>query len=137
MTSPERKPAPPGFLDSLRRLGANLLGTVHDRVELFAVELHEEKLRLMQLLLWLGAIAFAGVMALTFVSLTLVYLFWDSARLAVLGGLALFYLAALGGVALAFRRYLARQPRPFASTLSELKEDEACMHNENWPASAT
>ncbi len=131
MIMPSREPASPGFLDSLHRLGANLLGTVHDRVELFAVELHEEKVRLIQLLLWIGAIAFAGVMAMTFMSLTLVYLFWDSARLAVLGGLALFYLAAFGGAALAFRRYLTRLPRPFDGTLAEIKEDEACLRSEN------
>ena len=131
MITDERPPAPPGFLDSLRSLGANLLGTVHDRVELFTVELHEEKIRLVQLLIWIGAIAFAGVVALTFISLTLVYLFWDSARLAVLGGLAVFYAAALGGLAYAFKRYLARQPRPFDATLQELREDRSCMQNEN------
>lgn len=131
MSPPDREPAAPGFLDSLRGLGANLLGTVHDRVELFTVELHEEKVRLIQILLWIGAIAFAAVLAVTFTSLMLVYLFWDSARLAVLGGLAGFYLAALVASALAFRRYLARQPRPFDATLQELREDRACMRNEN------
>jgi uncharacterized membrane protein YqjE len=131
MSLPDREPAPPGFFDSLRGLGANLLGTVHDRVELFTVELHEEKVRLIQLLLWIGGIGFAAVMALTFVTLTLVYLFWDSARLAVLGGLAGFYLIALVAAALAFRRYLARQPRPFDATLQELREDRTCMRNES------
>jgi uncharacterized membrane protein YqjE len=131
MSLPDREPAPPGFLDSLRGLGANLLGTVHDRVELFTVELHEEKVRLIQVLLWIGAIGFAAVMALTFVSLTLVYVFWDTARIAVLGGLAGFYLLTLGGIAFAFRRYLARQPRPFDGTLQELREDRTCMRNES------
>ena len=131
MSLPERDPASPGFLDSLRGLGANLLGTVHDRVELFTVELHEEKVRFIQILLWIGGIAFAAVMAITFVSLTLVYLFWESARLAVLSGLAGFYLVALGAAALSFKRYLARQPRPFDATLQELREDRSCMQSEN------
>ena len=126
-----REPSSPGLLASLRGLGANLLGTVHDRVELFTVELHEEKVRLVQLLFWIGAIGFAAVMAMTFVSLTLVYLFWDSARLAVLGGLAAFYVAAFIACAFAFRRYLARQPRPFDATLTELREDRACMRDGN------
>jgi uncharacterized membrane protein YqjE len=131
MIRPEHDPAPAGFLDSLRGLGANLLGSVHDRVELFTVELHEERVRLVQILLWIGAIGFAGVMAMTFVSLTLVYLFWESARLAVLGGLAAFYVGTFVACALAFRRYLARQPRPFDGTLAELREDRACMRNGN------
>jgi uncharacterized membrane protein YqjE len=131
MIMSEREPASAGFLDSLRGLGANLLGTVHDRIQLFTVELHEERMRLIQVLLWIGAIAFAGVMAMTFVSLTLVYLFWETARLAVLGGLAVFYVAALVGTAFAFKRYLARQPRPFDATLQELREDRACMQPGN------
>lgn len=125
MAQPE--PALPGFLDSLRQLGANLLGSVHDRAELLAVELQEEKVRLVQTFVWICAAVFTGMMALTFVSLTLVYLFWDQARLAVLAGLALFYLAALGGIVAAFRRYLARQPRPFEATLEELREDRSCI----------
>src|SRR6478609_867701 len=131
MIMEEREPSPPGFLDSLRGLGANLLGTAHDRIELFTVELHEEKVRLVQLLIWIGAIGFAAVMAMTFITLTVVYLFWDSARFAVLGGFAIFYAATLVGTGLAFRKYLARQPRPFDATLQEIREDRACMQNEN------
>jgi uncharacterized membrane protein YqjE len=68
-------------------------------------------------------------MAVTFASLTVVYLFWESARLAVLGGLALLYTAALIAIIVAFRRYLARQPSPFAATLHEIGEDRACIRN--------
>jgi len=131
MIMEEREPASPGLLDSLRHLGSDLLGTAHDRIELFTIELHEEKYRLVQLLIWIGAIGFAAVMAMTFITMTVVYLFWESARLAVLGGFALFYAAALTGLALAFRRYLARQPRPFDATLQELREDRECMRSEN------
>lgn len=125
----EREPAP-GFLDSLRGLGSNLLGTVHDRAELFAVELHEEKLRLIQIFLWICATVFTAMMALTFVSITLVYLFWAEARMAVLIGLSAFYLVAFGGILISFRRYLARQPRPFDATLQELQEDRDAIGEE-------
>lgn len=131
MIMEERDPSPPGFLDSLRGLGANLLGTAHDRIELFTVELHEEKVRLVQILIWIGAIGFSAVMAMTFVTMTVVYLFWESARLAVLGGFAVLYAGTLTGLALAFRRYLKNQPRPFDATLQELREDRECMRSEN------
>lgn len=121
----------PGFLDSLRHLGAGLLGAIHERVELLAVELHEEKFRLIQIFVWISAAVFTGMMALTFASLTLVYLFWDGARLAVLGGLAGFYLVTLGVILAAFRRYLSRQPRPLAATLQELQDDRTCIRNAN------
>jgi len=131
MIMEERDPSSPGFLDSLRGLGANLLGTAHDRIELFTVELHEEKVRLVQMLIWIGAIGFTAVMAMTFVTMTVVYLFWESARLAVLGGFAVLYAGTLTGLALAFRRYLKRQPRPFDATLQELREDRECMRSES------
>jgi hypothetical protein len=34
-------------------------------------------------------------------------------------------------IVLAFRRYLARQPRPFSASLQEIKSDRACIRTEN------
>ena len=81
-------PAPPGILESFRTLGDSLLASAHDRVTLVSLELQEEKLRLIHIAFWVGAIVFTSMMAVTFASLVLVYLFWENARLAVLGGLA-------------------------------------------------
>lgn len=120
-----------GLLGSFRVLGDSLLGTVHDRLELFSIELHEEKFRLVQTFIWISAAVFTGMMAITFASLTLVYLFWESARLAVLGGLTLLYAAALVVIIVAFRRYLSRQPNPFAATLSEIGQDRACIQTKS------
>jgi uncharacterized membrane protein YqjE len=124
-------PVSAGFVKSLRALTDGLLASVQDRLELFAVELHEEKFRLIQIIVWISAAIFAGGMALTFASITLVYLFWDSARLTVLGGLTLLYTGALVAVVVAFLRYLARQPRPFAASLQEIKQDRACIRTTN------
>jgi hypothetical protein len=57
--------------------------------------------------------------------------FWQSARLAVLGGLAFLYIAAFVAPMIAFRRYLARQPKPFAATMCELATDRACIRTTN------
>ena len=122
-------PSPPGFLGSLRTLGDGLLATVQDRLELFSVELQEEKFRLIQIFVWITAAIFTGVMAITFASLTLVYLFWESARLAVLGGLTVFYAGALVAIIIAFRRFIARQPSPFSATRQEIGKDRACIRN--------
>ena len=118
-----------GFLSSFRALGDGLLATVQDRLELLSVELQEEKFRLIQTFIWISAAVFTGMMALTFASLTLVYLFWESARLAVLGGLTVFYAGALVAIIVAFRRFIARQPRPFTATRQEIGEDRACIRN--------
>ena len=121
----------PGFLGSFRVLGDSLLASVQDRLELFTIELQEEKFRLIQTFLWISAAVFTGMMAITFASLTLVYLFWESARLAVLGGLTLLYAGALVGIIVAFRRYRARLPNPFTATLQEIGDDRACIQPEN------
>jgi uncharacterized membrane protein YqjE len=124
-------PAPPGMLGSLRTLAEGILSGAQERLGLISIELQEEKLRLVRTLFWISAVIFAGAMAATFASLTLVYLFWESARIAVLGGLALAYIAALIVLIVAFRRYLARQPGILAATLQELEEDRTCIRGRN------
>ena len=123
--------APAGILDSFRVLGDSLLATVQDRLELFSVELQEEKFRLILTFIWISAAIFTAMMAIAFASLTLVYFFWEGARLAVLGGLTLFYIGALVWIILAFRRYIARQPSPFSATRQEIGKDRTCIRNEN------
>jgi uncharacterized membrane protein YqjE len=123
--------AQPGILGSLRTLADGLLATAQDRLGLISIELQEEKFRLIQVFFWISAVFFAGVMAITFASLTLVYLFWESARLAVLGGLTLAYACALAALIVAFRRYLARQPGLLAATLREIREDRECIRGRN------
>jgi len=123
--------APAGILDSFRVLGDSLLATVQDRLELFSVELQEEKFRLILTFIWISAAVFTAMMAIAFASLTLVYFFWEGARLAVLGGLTLFYVGALVLIILAFRRYIARQPSPFSATRQEIGKDRTCIRNES------
>jgi uncharacterized membrane protein YqjE len=115
----------------LRTLADSLVGSVHDRLELLGVEVQEEKFRLVQSLLWISAAVFAGAMMLGFASLVLVYLFWDGARLAVLGGLTLFYATMLTAVVIGFNRWRALQPKPFAGSLQELKDDRSCIRGQN------
>lgn len=120
---------PAAYLEALRRLGDSALANIQDRMGLLAVELHEEKCSLIRTFIWISVIVFTGMMVVVFASLMLVYLFWESARLAVLGCLTLFYGAALVLMILAFLRHLRRQSKPFAATLEELEEDRACIRN--------
>jgi uncharacterized membrane protein YqjE len=119
-----------GILESVRTFADSLLATVQSRIELISVELQEEKLRLIQTFIWISAAIFTGLLAITFASITLVYLLWDSARLAALGGLTLLYTAATVTIIVAFKRYVARQPKPFAATLEEIKSDRAYIQTE-------
>jgi len=123
-------PSSPGFTASLADLGDNLLGTLQERIELISVELQEEKYRLIRLIIWMSTAVFAGVMTLSFATLTIVYLFWESARLGVLAGFTLFYGAVLAWVIVLLRRTFA-QPKPFQTTIETLKEDRECIHRQN------
>ena len=126
-------PRPPElkeFLSALSGLGENLIGTLHDRVELLALDLHEEKLRLIRIFIWTSAIVFTGMLAILFASITVVYLFWDSARLAALGGFALLYVGAFAAALIGLRRHLAAQTMPFAASLRELNTDRTCFRSE-------
>ena len=124
-------PAPAGLMGSLRTLGDSLMASVQDRLELFSLELQEEKFRMIRIFCWISAALFTGMMTVMFASVTLVYIFWESARLAVLGGLTLLYAAALAAIITGLRRYLAQQPRPFTASLEEIGEDRACIRTGN------
>ena len=120
-----------GLLNSVRGLADSLLESARDRLELFTIELHEEKFRVIQLFIWISAAIFSAVLAITFASLTIVYLFWESARLAVLGGFTVLYGGGFVAIIVYCRRFIARQPRPFQATLAELQQDRECIRPEN------
>jgi uncharacterized membrane protein YqjE len=124
-------PSPSGLLGSLRGFADGLIGSVHDRVELLSIEVHEEKHRLIQIILWIAGVILSGMLAIIFAGLALIFLFWDTHRVEAACGLAALYAIAFGVVVVAFRRHLERQPRPFAGTLNELQRDRECIPPEN------
>jgi uncharacterized membrane protein YqjE len=117
----------PGILNSLRQFADGLLGSVYDRLELFSIELQEEKLRIFRILILINAAIFSAFLALIFISLVIVYLFWDTARLGVLSGFAVFYSAAFAVVVVALKKFLASQPKPFEITRQELAADRDAL----------
>jgi uncharacterized membrane protein YqjE len=120
-----------GLLGAVRSLVDNLLGSVHDRIELISLELQEEKQRLIQLFVWISVAVFTGMMALAFASFTLVFLFWESARLIALGALTLLYTGGAVAAIVMLRKQIARQAKPFAASLQELRNDRACIPTES------
>jgi uncharacterized membrane protein YqjE len=122
MGDPDQSSA--GLLGSLRRFVDTGLGAARNRLELLSVEVREEKSRLIEVLIWASAAIFLGMMALTFISFTIVILFWESARLAALIGISLFYLATAIAAFLGVKSRLTKGPMPFAESLSELDKDK-------------
>jgi uncharacterized membrane protein YqjE len=114
-------------LATLRARLDTLLEAAQTRLELLAVELQEEKLRIARLLLMtvLAALLLAG--ALLFAVLWLTVALWDSHRLLVLGVGTL--LLSAGGIAAASAaaRSLAAGSALFASSIDELRRDRAAL----------
>lgn len=119
----ETPPPPAGILESLRRLGRTGVAALQNRLELFSVELEEQKVRVVRLLVLAGAAIFLGNTALLTISATIVVVVGESARVPVLIGLSLLYLAAAIWAVLALRKELRSAPPPFRETISELKKD--------------
>ena len=126
-----QRPASGGLLGSVRGLVDSALFSARERLELFSLELREEKLRFVQLLIWVAAAAFSAILAITFASLAVVYLFWETARLAVLVALAVVYAGGFVAILMQCRKMIARQPRPFDATIAELTQDRACIPRDN------
>jgi uncharacterized membrane protein YqjE len=120
----------PGLWASLKRILDTLLATVENRAELFAVELQEEKCRVVEAMLCAAAVAAFGMMTLSLVTFTVVILFWENGRLIALGGLSVLYLV---GTTLAWRALQSRLKAgsAFAGTVEELRKDRACLRTEN------
>jgi uncharacterized membrane protein YqjE len=127
----EPPPTPAGILESLRRLGRTGVAVVQNRIELFAVEVEEQKVRVVRLLVLAGAAIFLGNTFLLTVSATIVVMVGDTARVPVLIGLSVIYLACTLWACLAVRKELRSAPPPFHETVSELKKDSQWLNPPN------
>jgi uncharacterized membrane protein YqjE len=118
-----RTPEPHGLFASLRRLGSTLFVTLHSRIELLALELGRERVRVTRLvLLGVAALFFLALGAIT-ATIFIIVLFWDSQRLVVIGFLTVLYLAIGGGIVAFIRSEVEHSKRPFSASLEELRRD--------------
>ena len=129
MSAPD-SPVENGLWNSAKRVLDTCLATAQNRIELFAVELREEKCHLIEALLLVAALSALGLMTLTLATLTIVLVFWETARLGTLITLTIVYLAGTIWAGRALRKRLDRDS-PFSGTTGELKKDRACFDSQN------
>lgn len=113
----------PGFIGSIKTLAGSVLELLRVRVELFALEWHEERERAKQLLvLGVAGVLMLGL-GLLLLTFFIIVLFWDSYRLVAIGVVTALYLG--GGVLclLNIRAQVKNHPPPFATSLQEFIED--------------
>ena len=120
----EPDPTPPlNLAASLRRVCEAVLGTLENRIELFAVELQEEKLWLVSTLIWCAAAVFFGGLAILLVIGTIIYIAPEGARPWILGVFALAFCFVTINAVVGLRRSLRNKPPVFSDTIGELRKD--------------
>lgn len=121
----------PGWGGGLRARLDTLLGAAQTRLELLALEVQEETLRLARLLFMTVVAALFLGFATVFGAVWLTVALWDGHRLLALGlSTALFLALGLAAAAVAART-VADGSRVFAATLAELRRDRAALRPEN------
>jgi uncharacterized membrane protein YqjE len=111
-----------GLFAALKGVAATLLASGKTRLELLSNEIQVEKLRAVELMITVLAMAFCFGFGIILVVALLLALFWEQ-RIAVLvlAGLAFFGAAAfLWG---RFRQLSQRQDRLFSASIAELEQD--------------
>ena len=112
-----------GLMDSLRRVTNSVFGLVHTRFALIAVELQQEKLRAINLIIWLSVAIALGIAGLLVAIATLAIFLWERAGYGGLVGLA-FVTLGLAGLGLwLLRRHIMNGPQPFADSVAEIGKD--------------
>lgn len=125
MTEPEStaSASATGLFHSLTHFVGTLVGVLHTRLELLTTEVQEEVQRTTGLLIWAFVASFAAMMALFLAALTVIFVFWDSYRVAAaLAMVILFLLIAVTG-ALTLKKRLKSRPQLLSATLAELARD--------------
>ena len=119
----EGEPPSRGVLQSLRGLTDSILALLQNRLELFGVEIQEQKERLLRVLIWTAVVVFLGNMTAILLTLTIVVLAGEKARGPVLIGLTLVYLAGAIAAILALRKEMRSVPPALRETIAEIKKD--------------
>ncbi len=125
MSSPA---AGPGLLASLRRLIATALEIAQVRIELLAVELEQEKLRVFDGLLWAALALLLLAVGLSLGAGLLLLLFWEGYRLPALALLSVLFLGAGSWVARLARQRLSNPGgSALSASLGELARDRESL----------
>ncbi|EXF92642.1 membrane protein [Pseudomonas fluorescens HK44] len=104
-------------------MSAAFLGLLRSHVELFGIELQEQKARTVSLLLFAGlALVFALLLLIGLSALVLILL-WDTYRLSGIIGLCVFYALAALFCGMRLKAAIFDETSPFNATLEELAND--------------
>jgi len=110
-------------MESLKRAFETFIRSVETRLDLFALELQQEKIRFVHIVLWLCAAVFLTAISLIMVTLTIVVAVGEEHKSLAMIILTSLYviLACFSGRKLYINLY--QSELPFSETISQLKQD--------------
>jgi uncharacterized membrane protein YqjE len=120
---------PPGIKTLVGRLARTGLGAFENRLELFAVELQEERVRLTELAIWGMAGLFLGNLGILLLTGTIIFLFREDLRIYVAGAFAVLYLT--GAVVAWFGLKSLLKHEPFSESVGQVKKDREWLDSLN------
>ena len=110
-----------GFGTLASRLGRTALGALENRGELLAIELQEEKERLIQTIIMAMGLLFLGLLGMLLLSATIIFIFPPEQRVYAAAGFTVLYLA--GAVFTFFKLKSLMKHQPFAESLKQIRKD--------------
>jgi len=119
-----------GLFGSVKNLAASVVSHLHTRLELFAIEFAEEKLRLTSLLFGAILALFFTFMATVLAALFVIAAYWDTPyRLHAVALLTVLFLVGAGITGGMVRAKLKSRPRLFEASLAELYKDRQQLNS--------
>ena len=120
-------PASSELARAARRVSASVVEGIHLRLDLFALELGEERRRISHVVLTTLALALALFMVFVCLNGALLVVYWDTHRIPIVVGMCGFYggLAAVLALAIALRHHRGRGA--FEATRQILEEDRRTL----------
>jgi uncharacterized membrane protein YqjE len=112
-----------GLVASVRRITDSVFAILLGRFELAALELQEEKIRLLDLLLHTAVAVVLGIMSLVSATALVIVVFWDKSPVLTLSLITAVYVLGAGVSWWKLRSRVKNGMPPLADTLAEFKKD--------------
>jgi uncharacterized membrane protein YqjE len=112
-----------GFLASIRKACDDGLAAVQNRVELFRLELREEKWRFIETVVLVLAAFFLSMLAILLLSATVLFSFKDEARIYVAAVLCVASFLGAGWAFLSVKKRVKSDAGAFSETAAQLRKD--------------
>lgn len=113
---------------TLGRIASTLIAMLHTRLDLISVELEEELLRFSSYFIYVLIALFCGGVAVSFLLVLILVLFWEDYRIAVLLSFVVVFGAISVFISVWLKKQILNKPHLLEQSIAELKKDTELFH---------